>query len=105
MADEKLHKLEKKYDAVEQWVWKAISTAGMALIVWYLSGINGSLKELSDDIIQIKLADSASAQKMAHTDSRVSILEANEKEFSKRVGELERKTDRHDQRLNTLERR
>ena len=105
MADDRVLRIENRNKAIEQWVWKTISTAGMALIVWYLSGINGSLKELSDDIIQIKLADSASAQMMAHTDSRVSILEANEKEFSKRVGELERKTDRHDQRLNNLERR
>lgn len=105
MADDRVLKIENRNKAIEQWVWKTISAIGMGFVVWYLNGINSSLKSLSDDIVQIKLADSANTQKMTHTDSRVSILEVNEKEFSKRVGELERKTDRHDQRLNTLERR
>jgi len=90
MADERLNKLEQKASGIEQWGWKTISAIGLALIVWYLNGINGSLKTLSDDIVDIKLADSANSIRMNRLEEDVAIIKSNEKELSKRVGTLER---------------
>lgn len=90
MADDRVLRIENRNKAIEQWVWKTISAAGMALIVWYLSGINGSLKELGDDIIQIKLADSANAVRMTKIEEEVITLKSNEKEIRQRIGILER---------------
>ena len=90
MADERLNKLEQKASGIEQWGWKTISAIGLALIVWYLNGINGSLKTLSDDIVDIKLADSANSIRMNRLEEDVAIIKSNEKELAKRVGTLER---------------
>lgn len=103
MADDRIFKLEKKQNAFEQWGWKTISAIGLGLVVWYLNGINGSLKTLSDDIIDIKLADSANNQKMNRLEQDVSYLKAADGEIAKRIGTLERTTERHEQKINNLE--
>lgn len=90
MADERLGRLEQKAHGIEQWGWKTISAIGLALIVWYLNGINGSLQTLSNDIVEIKLADSANSIRMSRLEEDVAIIKSNEKELSKRVGSLER---------------
>ena len=54
MADERLNSIEKH-------AWKILSTLGLSAVIWYLNGINTSLKTLSDDIVAIKLQDSANS--------------------------------------------
>ncbi|OYQ81767.1 hypothetical protein B9T19_03645 [Ignatzschineria sp. F8392] len=90
MANERLGRLEQKANGVEQWIWKTISAIGLALIVWYLNGINISLKTLSDDIIAIKLSDSANAVRMNKIEEEVITLKASDKEIRQRVSALER---------------
>lgn len=87
---ERLDKAEQKQNWLEQHAWKIVSTLGLAAIVWYLNGINSSLKSLSDDIVAIKLADSANAVRMTKIEEEVITLKSNEKEIRQRVGALER---------------
>lgn len=75
MADERLDRIEKKHTVVEQWVWKTISTAGLGFIIWYLSGINESLAVLKDDIVLIKLSDSANSIRMKRLEDDVVNLQ------------------------------
>ncbi len=103
MADRRITKLEEKQNWLEQHAWKIVSTLGLAAIVWYLNGINASLKNLSDDIIDIKLADSANAARMNRLQEDVIGLKAGEKELSKRVGALERVSEKHEHQLQRLE--
>ena len=86
----RLDKAEQKQSWLEQHAWKIVSTLGLAAIVWYLNGINSSLKSLSDDIVEIKLADSANAVRMTKIEEEVITLKSNEKEIRQRVGALER---------------
>ena len=86
----RLDKAEQKQSWLEQHAWKIVSTLGLAAIVWYLNGINSSLKSLSDDIVAIKLADSANAVRMTKIEEEVITLKSNEKEIRQRVGALER---------------
>ena len=102
MADERLSKMEKKHATFEQWVWKTISGLGLAAVIWYLNGINTSLKTLSDDIVAIKLSDSANSIRMARVEDDVVIIKSNEKELSKRVGALEKSSAQHEQQLRQL---
>ncbi len=90
MADDRLGRLEQKASGVEQWIWKSISAIGLSLIVWYLNGINVSLKTLSDDIVAIKLSDSANAVRMNKIEEEVITLKASDKEIRQRVSALER---------------
>ncbi len=87
---DRLDKAEQKQSWFEQHAWKIVSTLGLAAIVWYLNGINSSLKNLSDDIVAIKLADSANAVRMTKIEEEVITLKSNEKEIRQRVGALER---------------
>lgn len=87
---ERLDKTEQKQNWFEQHAWKIVSTLGLAAIVWYLNGINSSLKSLSDDIVAIKLSDSANAVRMTKIEEEVITLKSNEKEIRQRVGALER---------------
>lgn len=111
MAEERIKRLEEKQaesnqkqSAFERWGWKTISSLIMAIGVALLNGINSNLKELNEEIVSIKLSDSANNQKITHISGEVAVLKVNEKELSKRVGDLERSKERHDQRLNNLER-
>lgn len=111
MAEERIKRLEEKQAEVsqkqsgfERWGWKTISSIIMGLGVALLNGINSNLKELNEEIVSIKLSDSANNQKMTHLSGEVAVLKINEKELSKRVGDLEKSKERHDQRLNNLER-
>ena len=87
---ERLDKAEQKQSWFEQHAWKIVSPLGLAAIVWYLNGINSSLKSLSDDIVAIKLADSANAVRMTKIEEEVITLKSNEKEIRQRIGILER---------------
>lgn len=87
----KQEKIDQKHKGVERWIWKAVSAIGMGLVVWYLNGINSSLKMLSDDIVQIKLTDSANSVRLSRLEADVNTLKSNEKELSKRIGHLERR--------------
>lgn len=88
MADERLNK-------IEQWAWKTMSSVGLALIVWYLSGINSSIKTLSDDIVAIKLADSANS-------ITINTLKSDVGDLKIKVGELEKSSTQHEQQLKQL---
>lgn len=99
MPDERISKLERRHNAFEQWGWKTVSAIGMALIVWYLNGINGSLRSLSDDIVNIKLSDSANNQKMDRLNDDVLSLKVDSKEIIKRVTTLEKISEKHEHQL------
>ncbi|MGL4674598.1 MAG: hypothetical protein ACRCXK_07040 [Wohlfahrtiimonas sp.] len=102
MADERLNSIEKKHASFEQWVWKTISGLGLAAVIWYLNGINTSLKTLSDDIVAIKLSDSANNVRMNRIEDDVTNLKSNDKEHSKRLSELEKSSAQHGQQLKQL---
>lgn len=104
MAEDRIFKLEKKHNTLEQWGWKTVSAVGLALIVWYLNGINGSLKYLSDEMTRMKVSESANTQILIGLKDDVSHLKSTDIDISKRVGDLERTSERHEQRLNGLER-
>jgi len=95
MADERLNK-------IEQWAWKTISGAVMALAVWYLSGIDSSIKTLSNDIIAIKLQDSANSITINTIKSDVGDLKVVNKEVLGRIGSLEKSSAQHEQQLRQL---
>ena len=95
MADERLNR-------IEQWAWKTMSSIGLALIVWYLSGINSSIKTLSDDIVAIKLADSANSITINTLKSDVGDLKVVNKEVLGRIGSLEKSSAQHEQQLRQL---
>lgn len=95
MADERLNK-------IEQWAWKTISGAAMALAVWYLSGINSSIKTLSNDIVAIKLQDSANTITINTIKADVGDLKVVNKEVLGRIGSLEKSSAQHEQQLRQL---
>lgn len=88
--ENRITKVEQKQNWFEQHAWKIVSTLGLAAIVWYLNGINSSLKSLSDDIVAIKLADSANGIRMNKLEEEIITIKSNEKEIRQRVGALER---------------
>lgn len=102
MADERLNSIEKKHATFEQWVWKTISGLGLAAVIWYLNGINTSLKTLSDDIVAIKLSDSANNVRMKRIEDDVIYLKDSDKEHYKRLSDLEKATIQHGQQLRQL---
>lgn len=95
MADERLNSIEKH-------AWKILSTLGLSAVIWYLNGINTSLKTLSDDIVAIKLSDSANNIRMNRIEDDVTNLKSNDKEHSKRLSELEKSSAQHGQQLRQL---
>lgn len=99
MAEDRIFKLEEKQSAFEKWGWKTISSLIMALGVFLLNGINSNLKELNQEIVTIKLADSANGQRMNRLEDDVSILKAGEKEIIKRVSAIERVSEKHEHQL------
>ena len=102
MADERLNSIEKKHASFEQWVWKTISGLGLAAVIWYLNGINTSLKTLSDDIVAIKLQDSANSITINTIKTDVIDLKVVNKEVLGRIGSLEKSSAQHEQQLRQL---
>lgn len=88
MADERLNNIEKH-------AWKILSTLGLSAVIWYLNGINTSLKTLSDDIVAIKLADSANT-------ITINTLKSDVGDLKVRVGALEKSNTQHEQQLRQL---
>lgn len=85
MADERLNSIEKH-------AWKILSTLGLSAVIWYLNGINTSLKTLSDDIVAIKLQDSANS-------ITINTLKSDVGDLKIKVGELEKSSTQHEQQL------
>lgn len=83
MAEDRIFKLEKKQSAFEQWGWKTVSAIGMSLMIWFLGQISSNIKELKDDIIEIRLADSANSIRMNRLEDDVLTLKVDVKELSK----------------------
>ena len=83
MAEDRIFKLEKKQSAFEQWGWKTVSAIGMSLMIWFLGQISMNIKELKDDIIEIRLADSANSIRMNRLEDDVLTLKVDVKELSK----------------------
>lgn len=83
MAEDRIFKLEKKQNAFEQWGWKSVSAIGMSLMIWFLGQISMNIKELKDDIIEIRLADSANSIRMNRLEDDVLTLKVDVKELSK----------------------
>lgn len=83
MAEDRIFKLEKKQSAFEQWGWKSVSAIGMSLMIWFLGQISMNIKELKDDIIEIRLADSANSIRMNRLEDDVLTLKVDVKELSK----------------------
>ena len=83
MAEDRIFKLEKKQSAFEQWGWKTVSAIGMSLMIWFLGQISSNIKELKDDIVEIRLADSANSIRMNRLEDDVLTLKVDVKELSK----------------------
>lgn len=83
MAEDRIFKLEKKQSAFEHWGWKSVSAIGMSLMIWFLGQISMNIKELKDDIIEIRLADSANSIRMNRLEDDVLTLKVDVKELSK----------------------
>jgi len=70
--------------------------------VKHLESIDNKFDMLTKDIIAIKLSDSANAIRMSRIEDDVIYLKSSDKEQLKRLSDLEKTSERHDQQIRQL---